>query len=127
MLHASMNVGGRKGRSGVAAVAALSIAAAGATLLVSPAPARANCYELIGCTNKDYFKASQLKQLSCQILWEVRNTIYKENGYCFHTKKAIKAFGNAGCKYDNAGDVPLNAAERYNVSAIKKAEAKKGC
>ena len=43
-------------------------------------------------------------------LWEVRNWIYKENGYCFHTPKAIKAFGNAGCKYDDAADVPLNAA-----------------
>jgi hypothetical protein len=37
------------------------------------------------------------------------------------------AFGNAGCKYDDVADVPLNPAERHNVSAIKKAEAKKGC
>jgi hypothetical protein len=124
MLHSSVNIAGR---IGIAAVAALSIAAVGATLVASPSPARANCYELIGCTNKDYFKAAQLKQLSCQILWEVRNTIYKENGYCFHTQKAIKAFGNAGCKFDDAGDVPLNAAERHNVLAIKKVEAKKGC
>ena len=28
--------------------------------------------------------------------------------------------------YD-AADVPFNAAERHNVSAVKKAEAKKGC
>src|SRR3972149_943324 len=90
----------------------------------APQPARANCYELIGCTNSDYYKPWQLKQLSCQFLWEVRNTIYKENGYCFHTPKAIKAFGNAGCLYDDAGAVPLNAAERYNVKAIKKGEAK---
>jgi len=89
--------------------------------------ARANCYELIGCTHKDYFKAYKLKQLSCQILWEVRNTIYKENGYCFHTAKGIKFFGNAGCKYDDAGAVPLNKAESYNVNAIKKVEQKKGC
>ena len=127
MPHSSLNVGGRKGGIGVATVAALCVAAVVAALLASPSPARANCYELIGCTNKDYFKTSQLKQLSCQILWEVRNTIYKENGYCFHTQKAIDAFGNAGCKFDNAGDVPLNAAERHNVSAIKKVEAKKGC
>jgi hypothetical protein len=99
----------------------------GLFLLFAPGPAHANCYELIGCTNKDYFKNAQLKQLSCQILWEVRNTIYKERGYCFHTQRAIKAFGDAGCKYDDAGAVPLNAAERYNVSAIKKVEAKKGC
>ena len=96
-------------------------------VLAAPQPARANCYELIGCTDKDYFKSADLMQLGCQPLWEVRNTIYKENGYCFHTSKAIKAFGNAGCKYDDAGEVPLNAAERYNVKAIKKAEAKKGC
>ena len=42
----------------------------------APLPAQANCYELIGCTNR----------------------IYKENGYCFHTQKAIDAFGNAGCQ-----------------------------
>ena len=96
-------------------------------VLAASQPAQANCYELIGCTNKDYFKQSDLKQLGCQPLWEVRNWIYKENGYCFHTQKAINAFGNAGCKYDDVADVPLNAAERHNVSAIKKAEAKKGC
>jgi hypothetical protein len=59
------------------AIAKASVMAAGLGLflLFAPGPAHANCYELIGCTNKDYFKAAQLKQLSCQILWEVRNTI----------------------------------------------------
>ena len=127
MLDSTVTLEALKRRLGIAAVTALCIAAAGVTLVASPSPARANCYELIGCTNTDYFKTSQLKQLSCQILWEVRNTIYKENGYCFHTQKAIDAFGNAGCKYDDFGAVPLNAAERHNVSAIKKVEAKKGC
>ena len=96
-------------------------------VLATPQPARANCYELIGCSNKDDYKLSDLMQLGCQPLWEVRNWIYKENGYCFHTAKAIAAFGNAGCKYDNAAVVPLNATERHNVATIKKAEAKKGC
>jgi hypothetical protein len=116
-----------KGSVTVAATCASCLAACGVVLLASPTSARANCYELIGCTNSDYFKLSQLRQLSCQILWEVRNRIYKENGYCFHTQKAIQVFGNAGCKYDDADDVPLNAAERHNVAAIKKVEAKKGC
>jgi hypothetical protein len=123
--HSSEKAWRRKGIVGIAVVSV--VAAALAVLLGSPSPARANCYELIGCTNKDYFKSAQLKQLSCQILWEVRNTIYKERGYCFHMQKGIKFFGNAGCKYDAAGKVPLNAAERYNVNAIKKVEAKKGC
>jgi hypothetical protein len=74
----------RQPRGGVVVAAALAV------LLVSPSPARANCYELIGCTNKDYFKSAQLKQLSCQILWEVRNTIYKERGYCFHTLRQCR-------------------------------------
>jgi hypothetical protein len=93
----------------------------------APQAAHANCYELIGCTDQDYFKHSDLMQLSCQPLWEVRNWIYKENGYCFHTAKAIEAFGNAGCKFDEVADVPLNAAERSNIKAIKQAEAEKGC
>ena len=111
------------------AVTSVSLCAATTAimLLLAPVPASANCYELIGCTNSDYFKPWQLKKLSCQILYDVRNTIYKENGYCFHTKKAIKYFGNAGCKIHDAAAVPLNGAERHNVSAIKKVEQKKGC
>ena len=100
----------------------------GAFAVSMPAtPAGANCYELIGCSNKDYYNLSDLMQLGCQPLWEVRNWIYKENGYCFHTQKAIEAFGNAGCQYDDAADVPLNDAERHNVTMVKKAEANKGC
>jgi YARHG domain-containing protein len=95
--------------------------------LAGPQPAHANCYELIGCSNQNFFKSSDLMQLGCQPLWEVRNWIYKENGYCFKTPKAIKAFGNAGCLYDDITQVPLNQFEKYNVKAIKKAEAKKGC
>ena len=70
--------------------------------------ARANCYETIGCSDGQYFKGSDLKQLSCQSLWEVRNWIYTEKGYCFKTPKTIAAFGNAGCLYD---DVTQGAAQ----------------
>jgi hypothetical protein len=93
----------------------------------TPSPARANCYEIIGCSDSQYFKLSDLKQLSCQSLWEVRNWIYKERGYCFKTPKTIAAFGNAGCLYDDVTQVPLNEFEKYNVKAVKKVEAKKGC
>jgi YARHG domain len=105
----------------------ITAAGLGLLMLFTSSPTWANCYELIGCTNSDYFKTSQLKQLSCQILWEVRNTIYKERGYCFHTQKGIKFFGNAGCQYDDVTLVPLNDVERSNVAAIKKVEAQKGC
>ena len=96
-------------------------------LAVAASPARANCYEIIGCSDSQYFKLSDLKQLSCQSLWEVRNWIYKERGYCFKTPKTIAAFGNAGCLYDDVTQVPLNEFEKYNVKAVKKVEAKKGC
>ena len=92
----------------------------------SPHPAHANCYEQIGCSNKDYFKQSDLMQLGCQPLWEVRNWIYKENGYCFRTPKAIQAFGNSGCRYDDVAQVPLNDIEHHNMTTIKSVEVKKG-
>jgi hypothetical protein len=90
-------------------------------------PAYANCYENFGCTNSQKFKLWQLKQASCQVLYEMRNWIYKENGYCFKTPEAIHDFGNAGCKYDNMSSVPLNYYERYNVNKIVQAEKYRGC
>jgi hypothetical protein len=111
----------------VSAFAFLAVAVAIAAMVLQPSQASANCYEMIGCTDSNYFKPAQLKQLSCQILWEVRNTIYKENGYCFKTKKAKNYFGNAGCIYQDMGAVPLNAYERANVGAIVKVEKQKGC
>jgi hypothetical protein len=100
---------------------------AAAALLLQPSGARAACYESIGCTNSQYFKSSALKKLSCQNLWTVRNTIYKENRYCFKTEKAKNEIGNAGCIYHDMGAVPLNAYERANVGAIAKVEKQKGC
>jgi hypothetical protein len=99
----------------------------GALGVFAAAPARANCYELIGCSDKDRYKISDLMQLGCQPLWEVRNWIYKEHGYCFRTAKAIEAFGNAGCLHDDIAQVPLNEIERHNVKAIKSVESRKGC
>ena len=119
--HSSENTGRRPLTQSLITAAGL-----GLLMLFTSSPTWANCYKLIGCTNSDYFKTSQLKQLSCQILWEVRNIIYKERGYCFHTQKGIKFFGNAGCQYDDVTLVPLNDV-RSNVAAIKKVEASKGC
>src|SRR5262245_21756813 len=95
--------------------------------LFAAAPARANCYELIGCSNKDRYKISDLMQLGCQPLWEVRNWIYKETGYGSRTPKAIEPSGNSGCRYENVAQVPPNDTERYNMRTIKSVEIKKGC
>jgi YARHG domain len=64
---------------------------------------------------------------SCQELWGMRNDIYKEGGYCFKTSKAISQFGNAGCQYDDLGDVRLSANQRTMIRDIKKSEARLGC
>jgi hypothetical protein len=71
----------------------IGLAGASIGLAAGPAPARANCYELFGCTNSDYYKVAQLKQASCQILWEMRNQIYKENALLLP-----HAAGNSGLR-----------------------------
>lgn len=95
--------------------------------LLSAGPSMAACYELIGCTDDDKFRKSDLRELSCQALWDVRNTIYKENGYCFQTKKAKAYFGNEGCWISNQSKVKLNAIEKYNVGQIVSVESQFGC
>jgi hypothetical protein len=107
--------------------ASLSIAFSALSAVATAISAQANCYETFGCTDSEYFAAKQLEQASCQVLWEVRNTIFKERGYCFGTAKAVKAFGNAGCLYDDVASVPRNDFERANISAIKEVENNKGC
>lgn len=95
--------------------------------LLSAGPSLAACYEDIGCTDGDRFRKSDLNDYSCQILWDVRNTIYKENGYCFQTKKARQYFGNKGCWIDDMEDVKLSRIERYNVGQIVAVEKALGC
>jgi len=63
----------------------------------------------------------------CSELWVQRNAIYKANGYCFKTRKAIDYFGNAGCLYDNAATMPMSSADKGRVLAIKKREKQLGC
>lgn len=64
---------------------------------------------------------------TCSDLWYSRNEVYKALGYCFTTRRAIRAFGNAGCQYDNIEDVPLNPAQRRMVSELLREERALGC
>ncbi len=91
------------------------------------APARADCYELIGCTDSDQYKVSDLVTLSCENLWFVRNRIFDENGYCFKTERAQEMFDNSDCLVDDQEQVKLSAIERQNVEAIVMAEREIGC
>ncbi|MGW9328608.1 YARHG domain-containing protein [Bosea sp. NPDC055594] len=64
---------------------------------------------------------------TCEDLWYQRNEIYKAQGYCFRTERAIRAFGNAGCVYDNVEDVPLSTSQRRQIADIQRVERTHGC
>lgn len=64
---------------------------------------------------------------SCEDLWYARNQLYKAGGYCFRTARAIQAFGNAGCQYDDVNDVPLSARQRRILADIVGQERVQGC
>lgn len=66
-------------------------------------------------------------QYPCDELWAERNAVYKEAGYCFRTTRAIRAFGNAGCRFDDLADVPLSARDRAKVAEIQRQERASGC
>lgn len=91
-------------------------------------PAIAGCYEQQGCTNRAHFSETFLvNNASCDILWQIRNQIYHENGYCFRTARGMREFGNSGCRYANVNAVPLNGFERANVAKVVRVESMKRC
>ncbi len=103
------------------------LAAIAAQLAVALPAFAGQCYEGIGCASMQYFPKSEVKKLSCQNLWYVRNRIYKDNGYCFKTATGISELGNAGCTIANQAAVPLNAYERANIGTIRSVEKAKRC
>ena len=68
-----------------------------------------------------------LAAFPCDELWGERNAIYKDAGYCFRTERAIRAFGNSGCKYDELADVPLSARQRADIADTQRQERENGC
>jgi hypothetical protein len=71
--------------------------------------------------------ASAMAQGICQSLWVERNAIYKDAGYCFKTDRAISYFGNAGCRYEYEGDLPLSPRQRARIASILAEERANGC
>ena len=96
-------------------------------LLGFTGPAFAICDQNIGCSDSDRFSKSDLRDLSCENLWVVRNTIYQENGYCFKTQRAINYLGNDQCSITNMSAVPLSQIERFNIGQIVAVERQMGC
>ena len=107
---------------------AVGAGAIGLVALLAGSAADAACYETVGCTNSDIFPEGFLLQnAQCDILWQMQNGIFKENGYCFRTDRAIAFFGNAGCFVADAGAVKLNEFERANIATIQSVVKIKGC
>ncbi len=69
----------------------------------------------------------ELSSMSCGDLWYRRNEIFARNGYCFKTDRAIRTFGNQGCRFYVEADVPMSRAEREEVEIIRAIERRKGC
>ena len=96
-------------------------------------PALADCYDVVGCTDKNAFSAnygylaSVADGPSCDFLYMMRNRIYAQHGYCFKTARGISEIGNAGCHIADQSAVPLSNIERNNIATIKKAEGAKAC
>jgi hypothetical protein len=106
----------------IASTAALLLA----SVVTRPDVAQAGCH-LIDCVEDTYVQPSELKRTSCETLWVLRNSIYKDAGYCFKTDRAKQFFGNKGCRFDAIEEVPLNDYQRHNVKVIRTVETGKSC
>lgn len=102
-----------------------------ALVTVSAEPAQAlNCYENLGetgCPHEEVFPRSDLRALSCQNLWTVRNGIYDGHGYCFKTEAAKQVFDNSDCTIDDPTALGFNTFEQRNIDNIRRVEKEKGC
>lgn len=110
--------------------AGLFLAAALAMPFVLPGAASAACYEDLGstgCPDREVFSYADLRRLSCQNLWYVRNNIYNEAGLCFRSATAQQMFDNSDCTTWDASTLPLNSNEQNNIARIRKVEKEKGC
>jgi hypothetical protein len=104
------------------------LAALTGAVVVFVSGARADCYDVLGCADRNRFNFEQLANgPNCEFLYEMRNRIYAQHGYCFKTARAIATLGNEGCRYADINMVPLSGLERANAATILQVEHAKGC
>ena len=111
---------------------AATIAAGALIAMAIAAPVMADCYDVLGCTNRNLFSNNYGYLASpdgpaCDFLYAMRNRIYAQRGYCFSTARGISEIGNAGCHINNQAAVPLSNIERQNIATIARAERAKAC
>lgn len=108
----------------LSATASFLLAAAMAAAMTTTASA--GCH-LIDCVDNIDIKPDEIKAMSCDELWLLRNSIYDDAGFCFASPKAAEHFSNQGCTYTDERLVPLNDYQRSNIQVFRGMEAKKGC
>jgi hypothetical protein len=113
-------------RPAYALASLLALPVAVAALGGGASNAVAGCH-LVDCVENVYVKPHEVKKKSCEDLWILRNSMFKDARYCFKTPRAISWFGNQGCLYDDEASVPLNDYQRHNITVIEDVEASKGC
>ncbi len=112
---------------------AAAMAAGFAVAMMAVGPTLADCYDVVGCTNKNLFSknfsylGSVADGPSCDFLYMMRNRIYAQHGYCFRTARGISEIGNSGCHIADLAAVPLSNIERDNIATLEKAERAKAC
>lgn len=65
--------------------------------------------------------------MSCAQLWHRKNAILKAKGLCFTDPRAVRTFGNEGCKQYDPNRVSLSPPERELMAQILLAEKIKLC
>jgi hypothetical protein len=114
---------------GRGALTAVTLAAA----LAGAAPVWADCYDVVGCSDQNLFSnhygylSSYADGPTCDFLYQMRNRIYAQHGYCFKTPRGISEIGNDGCYINDQAAVPLSHIEHLNVATIQRAERAKAC
>lgn len=73
------------------------------------------------------FAGDDQEGYTCKELWEMRNGLFKNGGYCFKSPDAIKEFGNDGCRHHDEADVPFSDNERSMMRDIRNSEKQQGC
>jgi hypothetical protein len=63
----------------------------------------------------------------CDRLYVARNQIFRDLGLCFTRATAVSTFGNAGCQYDRAVDMPIAGRDKARVDRIVARERSLGC
>jgi hypothetical protein len=59
------------------------------------------------------------------VVWPEQH--FEKSRICFKTPRAIAAFGNAGCRYDDVEPVHLSPDNQHFAEAIQRAERIEAC